>query len=71
MFAPYCPTCANRVLLGTQRIVAGNLGAAPPSLKLRCFCGTVVDHDAEPPAPRRTAADASATGDTTAARLAG
>lgn len=47
MFAPHCPTCAARVLLGPSRIVTAEIsGIGPFEVKLRCFCGTVVDHDA-------------------------
>lgn len=52
MFAPYCHTCQSRVLLGTRRIVwfAHDRADTPPVVWLRCFCGTVVDWDAQPPA---------------------
>jgi hypothetical protein len=52
MFAPYCPTCGHRVLLGTGRIVAANLHARPIRVTLRCLCGTTVRHDAVPPPAR-------------------
>jgi len=45
MFAPYCPTCARRVLLGPRRIVAADLSAKPFTVSLRCFCDTVVAAD--------------------------
>jgi len=51
MFAPYCPTCARRVLLGPRRIVAADLAAKPFTVRLRCFCDTVVA--ADDPAPAR------------------
>ena len=50
MFAPYCPTCASRVLLTTRRIVrfpsdvTGQLDVI-----LRCYCGTEVSAEADPP----------------------
>jgi len=58
MFAPYCPTCRQRMLLGPRRIVAADLSAQPMAVTVRCFCGTVVAADnpvpANPPAlPRR------------------
>ena len=45
MFAPYCPTCAGRVLLGTRRIVTADLSVSPAIVMLLCFCGTAVPHD--------------------------
>ncbi|MBA0124533.1 hypothetical protein H0B56_03160 [Haloechinothrix sp. YIM 98757] len=51
MFAPYCPTCRNRMLLGTRRIVRIAWGGtADPCVVLRCFCGTLVHADEQPPA---------------------
>lgn len=50
MFAPYCPCCASRVLLGTRRIVQfhdPHTGAL--DVILRCYCGTEVAADAAPP----------------------
>lgn len=49
MFAPHCPSCDRRVLLGTDRIL-GLRGAAPTDgargvrhrVDLRCRCGTRV-----------------------------
>lgn len=67
MFAPHCPTCGHRVLLGTSRLVAADL-AGPKTVLVRCFCGTVLDafdeaptqvsppHTADPPAPSVAAA---------------
>lgn len=51
MFAPHCPACGHRVLLGTGRIVAAEL--APPTMRVavRCFCGTVLDAFQETPLP--------------------
>jgi hypothetical protein len=49
MFAPYCPTCGHRVLLGTRRVIAADTGARPMRVTLRCHCGTAVRHDAVPP----------------------
>ena len=50
MFAPYCPTCASRVLMTTRRIVRF---ASPETglvdVLLRCYCGTEVSADANPP----------------------
>jgi len=42
MFAPYCPTCSTRVLLGPRRIVSADMSVKPT---LRCFCGTAVPAD--------------------------
>jgi len=49
MFAPYCPTCRSRQLLGTSRIVASSWTEGG-SIRLECRCGTVVDADAQAPA---------------------
>ena len=49
MFAPYCPTCRSRQLLGTSRIVE-NSWTEGGSIRLECRCGTVVDADAQAPA---------------------
>lgn len=50
MFAPYCPTCASRVLLTTRRIVrftSPETGLV--DVVLRCYCGTEVPADATAP----------------------
>lgn len=50
MFAPYCPTCASRVLMTTRRIVrftSEETGVI--DVVLRCYCGTEVAADAVPP----------------------
>ena len=56
MFAPYCPTCAGWVLLTTRRIVrftSEETGLV--DVVLRCYCGTEVAADANPPhAPVKT-----------------
>ncbi|WP_195210441.1 hypothetical protein [Actinomarinicola tropica] len=44
MFAPHCPTCARRVLLGPRRVVG--LGGR---LHLRCHCGELLAWDQQPP----------------------
>jgi hypothetical protein len=50
MFAPHCPTCQRRVLLGTRRIVAADLAQRGAfRVMLRCHCGTLVHHG-DPPA---------------------
>ena len=57
MFAPYCPSCRHRVLLGPRRIVSADLqehGAF--RVLLRCFCDTVVRHDNPVPATRTAGA---------------
>lgn len=58
MFAPYCPTCRRRNLIGTGRIVRAELqehGAF--RVLVRCFCGTVVRHDNPVPAPLTSTSD--------------
>ena len=52
MFAPYCRSCASRVLLGPRRIVtfAWDRGDQRPVVVLRCFCGALLDWDDQPPA---------------------
>lgn len=50
MFAPYCPTCQTRKLLGTRRIVVTAWERGGP-IHLRCDCGTIVAADGQPPAP--------------------
>jgi hypothetical protein len=42
MFAPWCPTCRSRMLLGPRRVVAIEPGPAGPRAVLRCHCGTLV-----------------------------
>ena len=51
MFAPYCPTCSARVLLGPRRIVEADLTTRPMTLVLRCFCGTAIAADNPIPKP--------------------
>ena len=45
MFAPHCPTCERRVLLGFDQIVHGTY----PGLILRCSCGELLTWDQRPP----------------------
>lgn len=50
MFAPYCPTCAGRVLMTARRIVrftSEETGLI--DVVLRCYCGTEVSADSLPP----------------------
>jgi hypothetical protein len=52
MFAPYCPTCASRVLMTTRRIVrftSEETGLV--DVILRCYCGTEVAAEANAPRP--------------------
>jgi hypothetical protein len=58
MFAPYCPTCRTRRLLGSTRIVASDWDAGG-SITLRCTCGTVVDATARPPSASEQLPEAS------------
>jgi len=62
MFAPYCPTCGHRILLGTGRIVAAALDTPRHTLLLRCFCGTVLDAFQETPASIEQAPDSRPVG---------
>jgi hypothetical protein len=59
MFAPHCPTCGHRVLLGTGRIVDAALESAPLTVAVRCFCGTVLDAFQETPPLAAPAATSS------------
>ena len=55
MFAPYCPTCASRVLMTTRRIVrftSEETGLV--DVVLRCYCGTEVSAEANPPSAPQT-----------------
>lgn len=54
MFAPFCPTCGHRMLLGTGRLVAADLEHGTKAVLVRCFCGTILDAFAEAP-PIRSA----------------
>lgn len=56
MFAPHCPTCARRVLLGPRRLVG--IGG---HLWLRCHCDTLLDWDQGPEAGDAPTAVAGAT----------
>jgi hypothetical protein len=50
MFAPYCSTCASRVLLTTRRIVRfTSPETGMVDVVLRCYCGTEVPAEANPP----------------------
>ena len=49
MFAPYCPSCESRVLLGPDRIVEFAWAGNGRVVVLRCTCGTLVDWDQIPP----------------------
>ncbi|QXC60248.1 hypothetical protein KSP35_18165 [Aquihabitans sp. G128] len=54
MFAPWCPTCARRTLLGPRRVEAVEPGPTGPRVVLRCFCETLLVWSAAaeaPPAP--------------------
>jgi hypothetical protein len=48
MFAPYCSTHGSQILLGYESVVSV-IGTAPPHIVLRCYCGTLLDHDAVAP----------------------
>ena len=50
MFAPYCPTCASRVLMTTRRIVRfTSEETGKVDVILRCYCGTEVPAESDPP----------------------
>jgi hypothetical protein len=49
MFAPYCPACRHRVLLGPRRIARFSSSEPGHEVVLLCFCGTLVPWNAEPP----------------------
>ena len=52
MFAPHCPSCECRVLLGPDRIVRFEWTPAGSRIVvLRCTCGQFVDWDQRPLAP--------------------
>jgi len=42
MFAPWCPTCRSRMLLGPRRVVSIERGPAGLRAVLRCHCDTLV-----------------------------
>jgi hypothetical protein len=42
MFAPHCPSCDRRVLLGTDRVEGIRRNGRGHQVTLRCRCGTVV-----------------------------
>lgn len=54
MFAPWCPTCRSRMLLGPRRVVSIEQGPSGPRAVLRCHCDTLIvwspDGDDRPPA---------------------
>ena len=55
MFAPYCPSCASRVLLTTRRIVRfTSPDTGMVDVVLRCYCGTEVSAEANPPSTPQT-----------------
>jgi hypothetical protein len=54
MFAPYCPTCASRVLMTTRRIVRfTSAETGMVDVILRCYCGTEVPAEGNPPHPHQ------------------
>jgi hypothetical protein len=48
MFAPYCPTCGSRRLLGISRIVASDWHRGG-TVYVRCDCGDIIDAEGRPP----------------------
>lgn len=62
MFAPYCPACGQRVLLGTRRLVAMDMTSSTAVILVRCFCGSILDATREAPqVPDLPVANLSAT----------
>ena len=62
MFAPYCTTCGVRQLLGHSRLVA-SAWERGGTIYLRCWCGTLLDAQAQPPpAPHVHAGDSNGVG---------
>ena len=62
MFAPHCPRCETRVLLGTRRVVGAEVTpGGGRAVVLRCWCGELVvdplSDPAVPEAARRPDAD--------------
>ncbi|WCO65627.1 hypothetical protein PO878_14070 [Iamia majanohamensis] len=53
MFAPHCPRCETRVLLGTRRVVGAEVTpGGGRAVLLRCWCGElVVDRLSDPAVP--------------------
>lgn len=48
MFAPWCPTCSSRMLLGPRRILAIEPHPTGTQVVLRCFCEAVLVWSAAP-----------------------
>ncbi|MCU1372480.1 MAG: hypothetical protein JWO77_3674 [Ilumatobacteraceae bacterium] len=42
MFAPWCPTCRSRMLLGPRRVVSVERGPDGLRAVLRCHCDTLI-----------------------------
>jgi hypothetical protein len=59
MFAPYCSTHGHRLILGYESVVSIST-STPPRIVLRCYCGTLIEHDAKPASPVRVSAQALA-----------
>ena len=49
MFAPHCPTCDRRVLLGPRRIVRFASTGLGHDVVLQCHCGELVAWDQAAP----------------------
>jgi hypothetical protein len=49
MFAPWCPTCQSKMLLGPRRVVSIERGATGLRTVLRCHCGTLIVWSADQP----------------------
>ena len=48
MFAPWCPTCRSKMLLGPRRVVSIERGPTGLRTVLRCHCGTLIVWSADP-----------------------
>lgn len=42
MFAPWCPTCRSRMLLGPRRVVSIERGPVGLRAVVRCHCDTLI-----------------------------
>ena len=49
MFAPWCPTCRSKRLLGPRRVVSIERGPTGLRTVLRCHCGTLIVWSADRP----------------------
>lgn len=51
MYAPHCPSCRTRVLVGPRRVVAVRRSdEGVLHVMVRCFCGAVIEGESSDPA---------------------